>query len=53
MDSYPFAALVHVRIFCRCYSLVLNVDYSENPETPETDCIAQVVDPVPHTGLSC
>ena len=33
MDSYPPAALVHVHIFCRCYSLVLNVGTLENPES--------------------
>jgi hypothetical protein len=25
MDSFPLAALTRARIFCRCYSLVLNV----------------------------
>ncbi len=31
-DSYPLAGLIRVRIFYRCYSLVLNVEHLE------TDC---------------
>lgn len=33
--SFPLAGLIRVRIFCRYYSLVLNVGTLENPESCE------------------
>ncbi len=32
-DSFPLVELIPVHIFCRCYSLVLNVGILENPES--------------------
>jgi len=64
MGSYQLAALAHVRIFCRCYSLVLNVVNLECTVMLAAVMLAAVmlaammlaaviVFRVSHTGLSC
>ena len=59
-DSYPPAELIRVRIFCRCYSLVLNVGTLENLESCHGVVVVVALGPVlavvllaPHMDLWC
>jgi hypothetical protein len=64
-DSCPLAGLAHARIFCRCYSLVLNVANLEGTRLLAVMMPDVMLDVMPdvmlaatallvsHTGLSC